>query len=83
MDIVNEYTASDTFRMNSEASGIRDTGAMIATVDDVIQTIALPTSSFVTVRSVATSTSDKKPLSKGKIVYKIQSMRIAFLKEPI
>ena len=65
MEIVNEFTVSDSFRMNSEHDGTRDSGAMISTIDDVIQTIALPTSSFVTVRSVGTSTEDKA-FSKGR-----------------
>ena len=61
MEIVNEYTVSDTFRMNSmsEPDDEKTRNAMIATVDDVIQTIAIPTSSFLTVRSVATSTDDQ------------------------
>ena len=68
MDIVNEYTASDTFRANSvsEPETIPDRGAMISTVDDVIQTIAIPTSSFMTMRSVATSTDEKMFLQGTK-----------------
>ena len=62
MDVVH----GAVFRANStsEPDVVPDQGAMIATVEDVIQTIAIPTSSFITVRSVATST-DEKMFHKG------------------
>ena len=79
MEIVNEYTVSDTFRMNSETEENRDTGAMIGTVDDVIQTIALPTSSFVTVRSVATSTDDRKRSKGSEEIQEFLQVKISML----